>query len=114
MKMRGTEACLSFSISLVRMTWSSLSSLGKSFLLAYQRDCQLRRTARRNPIGLVFWPMEVNYELELPSERMMRMWDIFLRRGMAVPRAPALKRLSTGPFSRIALLIVSVFAAVLL
>src|ERR1700690_3822234 len=57
MKMRGTEACLSFSISLVRMTWSSSSSLGKSFLVANQRDCQLRRTARRKPIGLVFWPM---------------------------------------------------------
>src|ERR1700722_14070566 len=57
MKMRGTEACFSFSISSVRMIWSSRSSLGKSFLLANQRDCQLRRTARRKPIGLVFWPM---------------------------------------------------------
>src|SRR5476649_2642890 len=57
MKMRGTEACFSFSMSLVRMTWSSSSSLGKSFLVANQRDCQLRRTARRKPIGLVFWPM---------------------------------------------------------
>jgi hypothetical protein len=34
--------------------------LGKSFLRAYQRDCQLRRTARRKPVGLVFWPMEVS------------------------------------------------------
>ncbi len=32
----------------------------------------------------------------------MRMCAIFLRRGIAVPRAPALKRLSTGPFSMIA------------
>ena len=31
------------------------------------------------------------------------MWDIFLRRGLAVPRAPALKRLRTGPFSTMAL-----------
>src|SRR5471030_535364 len=30
---------------------------------------------------------------------MMRRWDIFLRRGIAVPLAPALNRLSTGPFS---------------
>src|SRR5436189_4215007 len=59
MKMRGTEACFSFSISLERMSWSSTRSFGKSFLFAYQRDCQLRRTARRKPIGLVFWPMEV-------------------------------------------------------
>src|SRR5436853_4697466 len=59
MKMRGTEACFSFSISLERISWSSMRSLGNSFLLAYQRDCQLRRTARRKPIGLVFWPMEV-------------------------------------------------------
>src|SRR5476649_1110078 len=59
MKMRGTEACLSFSISLARMIESSRSSLGNSFLLANQRDCQLRRTARRKPIGFVFWPMEV-------------------------------------------------------
>src|ERR1700749_1172065 len=57
MKMRGTEACLSFSISRLRITWSSRRSLGNSFLLANQRDCQLRRTARRKPIGLVFWPM---------------------------------------------------------
>src|SRR3954463_14067335 len=114
MKMRGTEACLSFSISLERMSWSSLRSLGKSFLLAYQRDCQLRRTARRKPIGLVFWPMEVDYEVVLPSERTMRMWDIFLRRGIAVPRAPALKRLRTGPFSMIALFTVRVSAERLL
>src|SRR6185312_15962979 len=33
----------------------------------------------------------------------MRMCDIFLRRGIAVPRAPALNRLRTGPFSMIAL-----------
>src|SRR3954462_9412456 len=59
MKMRGTDACLSFSISFERMSLSSGRSFGKSFLLAYQRDCQLRRTARRKPIGLVFWPMEV-------------------------------------------------------
>src|SRR5580658_11368225 len=58
MKMRGTEACFSFSIRVVRMSWSSSRSLEKSFLLAYQRDCQSRRTARRKPIGLVFWPME--------------------------------------------------------
>src|SRR6185436_2123262 len=57
MKMRGTLACLSFSISFERMSWSSASSLGKSFLFANQRDCQLRRTARRKPVGLVFWPM---------------------------------------------------------
>src|SRR6476646_10124774 len=114
MKMRGTDACLSFSISLERMIWSSCSSLPKSFLLAYQRDCQLRRTARRNPIGLVFWPMEVNYELATPSERMMRMWDIFLRRGAAEPRAAALKRLRTGPFSMIALFTVRLSAERLL
>src|SRR6267142_2557653 len=59
MKMRGTEACFSFSMSFSRMIWSSTRSFGKSFLFAYQRDCQLRRTARRKPIGLVFWPMEV-------------------------------------------------------
>src|SRR5882757_5138752 len=106
MKMRGTEACLSFAISVLRMIESSRSSLGNSFLVANQRDCQLRRTARRKPIGLVFWPMVVNYS-ELPSERMMRMWDIFLRRGIAVPRAPALKRLRTGPQSMVALFTVS-------
>src|SRR3954464_8567608 len=110
MKMRGTDACFSFSISLVRMSWSSTRSLEKSFLLAYQRDCQLRRTARRKPIGLVFWPMEVNYELVVPSDRMMRMWDIFLRRGIAVPRAPALKRFNTGPFSMMALFTVRLSA----
>src|SRR3954463_3555234 len=114
MKMRGTDACLSFSISFARMTWSSLSSFGKSFLFAYQRDCQLRRTARRKPVGLVFWPMEVNYELVLPSDRTMRMCDIFLRRGIAVPRAPALNRFSTGPFSMIALLTVRLSAERLL
>src|SRR5258708_276047 len=43
-----------------------------------------------------------NY-LVLASDRTMRMCDIFLRRGMAVPRAPALKRLRTGPFSTRAL-----------
>ncbi len=32
----------------------------------------------------------------------MRMCDIFFRRGIAVPRAPALKRFSTGPFSMMA------------
>src|SRR5258708_25878446 len=58
----GTEACLSFSISFVRMSWSSARSFGNSFLLANQRDCQLRRTARRKPIGLVFWPMERSEE----------------------------------------------------
>src|SRR5471030_1477495 len=57
MKMRGTLACLSFSMSVLRMIWSSSNRRGKSFLLANQRDCQLRRTARRKPIGLVFWPM---------------------------------------------------------
>src|SRR5471030_2224322 len=57
MKMRGTLACLSFSISVLRMIWSSSRRRGNSFLLANQRDCQLRRTARRKPIGLVFWPM---------------------------------------------------------
>src|SRR5262245_33792600 len=59
MKMRGTEACFSFSMSFSRMIWSSVRSFEKSFLPAYQRDCQLRRTARRKPTGLVFWPMEV-------------------------------------------------------
>src|SRR5580692_11239672 len=57
MKMRGTLACLSFSMSFSRMIWSSWRRVAKSFLLANQRDCQLRRTARRKPIGLVFWPM---------------------------------------------------------
>src|SRR5271157_3264041 len=37
----------------------------------------------------------------------MRMCDIFLRRGIAVPLAPALKRLRTGPFSTTALFTVS-------
>src|SRR5579884_2471192 len=46
-------------------------------------------------------------QLVWPSERTMRMWDIFLRRGMAEPRAPALKRLRTGPVSTTALLTVS-------
>src|SRR5580692_8853318 len=59
MKMRGTEACFSFSIRAVRICWSSRRSFGNSFLLANQRDCQSRRTARRKPIGLVFWPMRV-------------------------------------------------------
>src|SRR6476620_1690674 len=59
MKMRGTEACLSFSMSFSRMIESSRSSFGKSFFVANQRDCQLRRTARRKPVGLVFWPMVV-------------------------------------------------------
>jgi hypothetical protein len=42
------------------------------------------------------------------------MCDIFLRRGIAVPLAPALKRLRTGPFSTTALFTVSVSAARLL
>src|SRR5271165_2848420 len=37
----------------------------------------------------------------------MRMCDIFLRRGIALPFAPALKRLRTGPFSTTALFTVS-------
>gem|GEM_PF-6909311 len=45
---------------------------------------------------------------------MMRMWDIFLRRGIAVPRAPALKRFRTGPFSTMALLTVRLSAERLL
>src|SRR4051812_22898872 len=65
MKIRGTEACFSFSISLERMSWSSMRSFENSFLPAYQRDCQLRRTARRKPIGLVFWPMEVKLRVGL-------------------------------------------------
>src|ERR1700677_5152142 len=44
----------------------------------------------------------------------MRMCDIFLRRGIAVPLAPALKRLRTGPFSTTALFTVSVSDARLL
>src|SRR5258707_4451656 len=114
MKMRGTDACLSFSISFSRMIESSRRSFGNSFFVANQRDCQLRRTARRKPIGLVFWPMEVDQELVLPSERTMRMCDIFLRRGIAVPRAPALKRFNTGPHSMRASLMVRLSAERLL
>ena len=56
-KICGTEADSSFFFRSRRMLRSSVSSLPNSFLFAYHFDRQSWLTARRRPIGLVFWPI---------------------------------------------------------
>ena len=51
MTTRPTEACASFFFRYSRTLMSSLSIAAKFLLFAYQRDVQLRVTARRKPIG---------------------------------------------------------------
>ena len=51
---RPTEACASFFFRKSRTLMSSASIGAKERLLAYQRELQLRFTARRKPTGLIF------------------------------------------------------------
>src|SRR5687768_9532364 len=52
-----TAACASFFFRNSRTLRSSSSIPGKFLLFAYHFEAQLRFSARRNPIGLIFWPM---------------------------------------------------------
>src|SRR5574343_222553 len=52
-----TAAFLSLAFRYSRTLMSSASMPAKSRLLAYQRLAQLRETARRKPVGLIFCPI---------------------------------------------------------
>jgi hypothetical protein len=54
---RETDAFLSLVFRYSRTLMSSASMPAKSRLLAYQREDQLRVTARRKPVGLIFCPI---------------------------------------------------------
>src|SRR5690606_24448815 len=56
-RMRDTAAFFSFFLRYSRTPKSSANILLKLRLLAYQRDDQLRVTARRKPVGWIFCPM---------------------------------------------------------
>src|SRR3989344_4739084 len=56
-KMRDTAAFLSFFFRNSRTSRSSARIEAKLRLVAYQRDAQLRVTARRKPVGWIFCPM---------------------------------------------------------
>ena len=45
----------------------------KFLVFAYQRELQLRLTARRKPIGLIFCPMAPYF---LPSPTVTKMWQV--------------------------------------
>src|SRR5699024_11300707 len=57
MTTRPTEACLNLFFRYSRTRISSISMELYSLWSAYQRELQLRFTARRNPIGLTFCPI---------------------------------------------------------
>src|SRR5574343_946847 len=56
-RMRDTAAFFSLAFRYSRTLMSSASMPAKSRLLAYQREAQLRLTARRKPVGSIFCPI---------------------------------------------------------
>jgi hypothetical protein len=54
---RPTEACASLRLRKSRTLMSSASIGAKFLVFAYQRELQFLLTARRKPIGLIFWPI---------------------------------------------------------
>ena len=58
-RMRETEAFVSFFFRYSRTFRSSASMVAKFLLFAYQREAQLRVTGRRKPVGWIFCPMVV-------------------------------------------------------
>src|SRR5690606_22665266 len=95
MTTRETAAFLSLAFRYSRTLMSSASMPAKSRLLAYQRLAQLRETARRKPVGLIFCPMFLCLSV---ADR-----HIDVTRGFADAVATALGA-SLEPFQRRALL----------
>src|SRR5690606_26303593 len=79
---RETAAFLSLAFRYSRTLMSSASMPAKSRLLAYQRLAQLRETARRKPVGLIFCPI-------VPVTSSVANRHVDVTRGFADPVAAA-------------------------
>src|SRR5215207_8498963 len=112
----------SFSLTYLRILMSLARNSGNSLRLANHLERHSLLTARRKPMGLVFWPMCYSLEfsaflavfffaaaflvplafearclISISSETVMKMWQVRLRIGPALPRAFGMKRLIVGP-----------------
>src|SRR5690606_27333450 len=91
---RPTEALLSFFLRYSRTRISSASMPPNALSSAYQRELQLRFTARRNPIGCTFCPIVTPYAPTLTT-----MWQVCFSIRLPRPFARAEKRFIDWPLS---------------
>src|SRR5688500_10724507 len=114
-------ASRSFSLTYLRILMSLAKNSGNSLRLANHLERQSLLTARRKQMGLVFWlicyslevsaflavfffaaflvplAFEARCLISISSETVMKMWQVRLRIGPALPRAFGMKRLIVGP-----------------